>query len=170
MISCPTFWFLGLKPTLIPFLLPRNQYAGPLGRRVPPPAWIQDLQRSDYSPDALKAWGMELEWSWKTGGLWSFKGKIPGIEVWSWFWLHSFTPQKLYYPTWGSNYCQVSNYCPLNDATFSFSLVEDGDNGILRGYRDFDENICNDIDVWGLNERLLGAVINSWGQSQVLSI
>lgn len=37
-------------------------------------------------------------------------------------------------------------------------------------YRDFDENICNDIDVWGLNERLLGAVINSWGQSQVLSI
>jgi len=32
-----------------------NQYAGPLGRRVPPPAWIQDLQRSDYSPDALKA-------------------------------------------------------------------------------------------------------------------
>ncbi|CAK9043258.1 unnamed protein product [Durusdinium trenchii] len=31
-----------------------NDYSGPL-RRIPPPAWIQDLQRSDYSPDALKA-------------------------------------------------------------------------------------------------------------------
>lgn len=29
-------------------------YSGPF-QRIPPPVWIQDLQRSDYSPDALKA-------------------------------------------------------------------------------------------------------------------